>query len=317
MDASNPNEEDQVVIHDFSPRIRVYKSGRVERLRQVRIVPPSPDPDQNAAVLSKDVVVSPEMGVSVRIFVPAEARRSSLKQRKLPLLVYIHGGAFCLESAFSSTFHNYLNSLVSEANVIAVSIDYRLAPENPIPACYEDSWAVIQWVAAHQNGNGPEPWLNDHADFSRVFIAGDSAGANITHNMLVRIGSDPGPHPNPLKIGGAALVHPFFGNDEPDEIWECFCSDSAGIHDPRLNPAANPTRMESLPVERVVICLAGNDYLKERGVSYCEALKKSGWSGEVEIVETEGEGHAFHLFNQDSEKAFALLKRVASFLNGA
>ena len=39
--------------------------------------------------------------------------------------------------------------------------------------------------------------------------------------------------------------------------------------------------------------------LKERGLLFCETLRKSGWDGEVQIVETEGEEHVFHLFNPD------------------
>ncbi|KAJ6328146.1 hypothetical protein OIU77_009940 [Salix suchowensis] len=77
------------------------------------------------------------------------------------------------------------------------------APERPIPAAYEDSWA-----ASHSNGDGPEPWLRNHADFHRVFLGGDSSGANIAHNLAMAAG-------NPetgLDIGllGIALVHPYF-----------------------------------------------------------------------------------------------------------
>jgi hypothetical protein len=44
-------------------------------------------------------------------------------------------------------------------------------------------------------------------------------------------------------------------------------------------------------------------------------LKKSGWSGVVEIVETEGEDHVFHLFNPDCDKAVFMMKQVVSFIN--
>ncbi|CDP17008.1 unnamed protein product [Coffea canephora] len=58
---------------------------------------------------------------------------------KLPLLVYLHGGGFLIKSAFSPTYHAHLNVVVAEAGVVAVSINYRLAPEHPLPLVYEDS----------------------------------------------------------------------------------------------------------------------------------------------------------------------------------
>lgn len=101
-------------------------------------------------------------------------------------MVYFHGGGFCVHTAFSSTYNNYLNNLVSEANIIAVSVDYRRAPKNPVPCAHDDSWTAIKWVASHVDGDGPEDWLNHYADFQRVFFAGDSSGANIAHHMGVR-----------------------------------------------------------------------------------------------------------------------------------
>ncbi|KAK9138033.1 hypothetical protein Sjap_008627 [Stephania japonica] len=58
--------------------------------------------------------------------------------------------------------------------VVAVSVDYRLAPEHPLPIAYHDSWAALQWARSHSTGRGPgpEPWLNDHVDFDRVNLAG-------------------------------------------------------------------------------------------------------------------------------------------------
>ncbi|KAK2991494.1 hypothetical protein RJ640_016529 [Escallonia rubra] len=118
---------------------------------------PASDYHQTLAVRSKDIAIST---ASARLFLP----KTTEPNEKLPLLIYIHGGAF------SSAYHNYLSSLVEESNVIAVSIEYRLAPEPPIPACYEDCYAVMKWVAQHNNSGdrpGLDPWLNEHADLGR------------------------------------------------------------------------------------------------------------------------------------------------------
>jgi acetyl esterase/lipase len=99
-----------------------------------------------------------------------------------------------------------------------------------------------------------------------------------------------------------------------DESWIFVSPTTSGLDDFRYNPAAD-SRMASLGCTRVLICLAEKDALRQRGLFYYETLRKSGWGGEVEIVETEGEGHVFHLFNPNCDTAEALLKKLASFIN--
>ncbi|XP_062021987.1 2-hydroxyisoflavanone dehydratase-like [Rosa rugosa] len=295
------------VAHQFFPFFKVYKDGRVERFMPSEKHPPCDDP--SSSVRSKDVVISSEPVVSARVFMP---RIPNNPEKKLPLVVYIHGGGFSIASAFHSGYHKYVSSLVAKANVIAVSVDYRLAPEHPIPACYDDSWAVLKWVASHANGDGPDPWLNCHADLGRVFFAGDSAGANISHNMTSRVGSTGLPG---VRIVGVALVHPYFGGTEDDKMWLYMCPENGGLDDPRLKPAVEDLR--KLDCERVLVFVAGKDHLRERGTCYVEALKGSGWKGTVEIVEHEEERHVFHLMKPESEKAVDLMNRLVSFINQA
>ncbi|KAF4373460.1 hypothetical protein F8388_025154 [Cannabis sativa] len=67
--------------------------------------------------------------IGARLFLPLLPTNTN-NNKKLPILVYFHGGGFCFESAFSADHHQFLNSLVSEAKIIAVSVEYRLAPEH-------------------------------------------------------------------------------------------------------------------------------------------------------------------------------------------
>jgi acetyl esterase/lipase len=290
------------VVHEFR-FFRVYKDGRIEKFQSTHKIPPSDDPI--TGVRSKDVEISSQPAISARIFLP----KIQDPTRKLPVLFYCHGGGFCFLSAFSPLLHNYVSALAAEAEAIAVSVEYRLAPEHPIPACYEDSWAAFQWVASHANRNGPEQWLNDHADFQRVFLVGDSAGGNITHNMAVRAGSIQLPG---VKLGGAVLVHPYFGGTDDDKMWLYMCPENGGLDDPRLKPAAED--LARLACERVLVFVGEKDHLREVGWRYYEELKKSGWGGNVEMVENEGEDHCFHVDDLTQEKAVALIKRLASFI---
>ena len=314
------------VAYYFAPFLRVYTDGLVERLLGTDVVPPAMNSE--TGVSTKDVVIAPETGVSARLFKP----NSVNPEKRLPLLVYFHGGGFSLCSPYCSIYHNYLTSLVLEADIIAVSVAYRLAPENPVPAAYEDSWAALQWVVSHCNGQGSEPWLKDHADFQRVFLAGDSAGGNISHNLAVQAGVE---GLGGVKLQGICVVHPYFGRKSEDDVgkvddnasggrpdvrpgvdnwWLYACPTTSGFNDPRYNPAADE-RLWRLGCSKVLVCVAEKDALRERGWFYYETLGKSGWSGEVEIMETEGEGHVFHLFKPSCERAVTLMKRIVSFIN--
>ncbi|CAN0841256.1 Probable carboxylesterase 12 [Linum grandiflorum] len=108
------------------PLVRVYKNGTVERFKGTQTVPPSLS-DSKTTVQSKDVLYYLDQNLQARLYLPKETK----PDQKLPLLVYCHGGGFVLETAFSPTYHNYLNILVSEANVVAVSVDYRRARKIP------------------------------------------------------------------------------------------------------------------------------------------------------------------------------------------
>ncbi|KAL3730564.1 hypothetical protein ACJRO7_027564 [Eucalyptus globulus] len=85
---------------------------------------------------------------------------------RLPVLVYFHGGGFIDHSASSPIYHNHLNTLVAEANVIAISVNYRRAPEHPLP--YDDSWTALKWVASHSARNGLEEWLTSNANLKKA-----------------------------------------------------------------------------------------------------------------------------------------------------
>ncbi|KAE8721818.1 putative Alpha/beta-Hydrolases superfamily protein [Hibiscus syriacus] len=306
--ASNCSPEIAKVFVPSFPMFQVYKDGRVERLRETETVPPCDDPQ--LAVRSKDTPVSTL--TSARIFLPQTADPTA----KIPLLIYIHGGAFCLESPFSPTYHKYLTSVVNKAKVIAVSVEYRKAPEYKLPIAYDDVWTAIKWVALHAKRDGPEPWLNERADFDRVFLAGDSAGANIAHNMIMKASGASVDDLIRLRFVGLLLLNPYFTNHERDELIEFIFPTSSGWNDPMLNPGCDVDKLAAgLICERVLVCVADKDFLRERGVSYYEAVKKSGWNGVIEMAETQGEGHVFFLLKPDCEKAVDLMNRVSSFMN--
>ncbi|XP_059635573.1 probable carboxylesterase 2 [Cornus florida] len=314
------------IAYEFLPFLRVYKDGHVERLLGADSVPATTDPV--TGVSSKDLTIIPETNVSARLYLPNITTTTKGKViKKLPVLLYFHGGGFLVSSSSSPSYHNYLYKLVAEAQIVVVSVDFRRPPEHPLPAAYEDSWAALLWVASHRDCDGPEDWLNNYADFNRFFVAGETSGANIAHNLAMMAGGC-GSRLH-VEILGLALVHPSFWGSDPvgsegldpewkakmDGFWQMVFPSALENNDPRVNPVAEGApSLAGLGCRMVLVCLAEKDLLRDRAWLYYEALGRSGWTGVVEIHETEGEDHAFHLY-KESEKAKDLIKLLATFYN--
>ncbi|KAK8930691.1 putative carboxylesterase 2 [Platanthera zijinensis] len=297
------------ILHDFSPLFRQYKSGRVERLAGTAIAAPAPV-DPATGVATKRVVIDPITPVSACLYLPPNLQASS---GAVPLLLYFHGGAFCIQSAFSPIYHPHLTALAARANLLVVSVDYRLAPEHPLPAAYDDCWAAINWAFSRA-----DPWLADHGDLCRVFLAGDSAGANIAHRMALRAGAE-GTGP----FEGMALVHPYFWGSEAivgEGLWRTLCGGRKGLDEKWIDPAKEEEKaVMRMACRRVMVCVAERDMMRARGWAYSEMLKRSRWGGEVEIMEAKGERHLFHLVGQpvvDSKNIDELIGALVRFFNG-
>ncbi|KAK9077270.1 hypothetical protein SSX86_005607 [Deinandra increscens subsp. villosa] len=267
--------------------------------------PPTP----LTGVQSKDLFISPD--IKSRIFLPKLT--PSDPPQKLLLIIHVHGGAFCIGSPLSTLTHNFLTPLVSQTPAVAVSIGYRLAPEHPLPAAYHDCWTAFQWIASHAAGTGPDPWINDYVDTGRVFVTGESAGANLAHYITVQAGVNQ----TGLGIRGLIAVHPYFSEEKPDKLIRyLYPGSSCTDDDPKLNPRSDPD-LEKMGCPRVLVVVAEKDFLKPRGAEYKETLEGSKWGGKVELLENEGEDHFFHLFDPSSENAKGFLQTLISFIGSS
>lgn len=308
------------VVSDLSPFLIIRKNGEIQRLMGTETIHPSPEGEPKTGVKSKDVLICPETGVGARLYCP----RTAAFDRKIPIMIYFHGGAFFVQSAFSPTYQNFLNALAAESNIIIVSVEYRLAPENPLPIAYNDCWDAVQWVVSHSSRKGDEPWLNNFGNFSQLFFSGDSAGGNIAHRLGIRIGLD---GLDGADLSGLIMMNPYFWGKDPigseedligvkeimNKFWISACRTSTGSDDPWVNPCLDPD-ISRLGCDRVLVFVCEKDVLKHRGWLYYETLKRSGWGGEVGILEIEGEEHVFHLENSDTDKAKDMIKKVACFI---
>ncbi|XP_057518305.1 probable carboxylesterase 2 [Amaranthus tricolor] len=311
-----PTFKTSEIAYDISPYLIEYKDGTIQRLAGTEWVPPGFDPQTN--VTSEDIIIIPESGVSARIYRPS----TTIHNR--PILLYLHGGAFVIASPGLPYYHNFCNQLVQSTDIIIISLDYRRAPENPLPAAFHDSWAAIEWIAAHK----PDKWIHDGIDYHRLFIAGDSAGATMTHHIACKL-TDSGLGKQ-ISVEGVILIHPFFRGKDPigseindprkgvvDGWWNYVCRSDKGCDDPFINPFSDGApEIESVAGKRMIVLVAEEDVLKERGKYYYDGIVKSGWKGKVELFESKRKGHVFHIFDPDCDEAMELRRNLASFING-
>lgn len=118
----------------------------------------------NGEIETTHKIIEGENGeIPVRIYSPKSGE-------KMQALVFIHGGGFIAGSV--DVVENPCKLIAKKANAVVISVDYRLAPENPFPAGMTDCFDVIKWVY----NNGEE--IN--VDSNKIGVAGDSAGGNLS-----------------------------------------------------------------------------------------------------------------------------------------
>ncbi len=217
------------------------------------------------------IVATPSGPVRVRIYRPHGATAT------MPAVVFCHGGGFVLCDVDSHD--GFCRALARYTESVVVSVDYRLAPENPAPAAAEDAVAAFCWVVATAHDLG--------VDAARVAVAGDSAGGNLAAvtavvcrerglpmpaaQILLYPVIDPVGDSASYRTRGtgcmttAAAMHWYWrnylgGNDLPDPAY--LVAPAGAASHAGLPPAA--------------VLTAGLDPLHDEGVGYARTLRSAG-----------------------------------------
>jgi acetyl esterase/lipase len=123
-------------------------------------------------VTTEDRIVPGSEGapdVAIRVYKPTD------RPADLPALLWIHGGGYILGSVEQDDMR--AKTMTLEGKCVTVSVEYRLAPENPFPAPLEDCYAALKWTASHAG--------EFSIDKNRIAIGGASAGGGLAAGLAL------------------------------------------------------------------------------------------------------------------------------------
>ncbi|MGZ4267623.1 MAG: alpha/beta hydrolase [Solirubrobacteraceae bacterium] len=220
------------------------------------------------------------------------------------LLVFFHGGGFVVGGL--DTHDLPCRLLCRHAGAHVLSVEYRKAPEFPLPAAYDDGDAAFAWALEHAAELGADP--------ARVAVGGDSAGATISAIVAGRAAREGRPGPV-FQL----LIYP--GTDRSqrrpsrDLFREGFFLTDAQIEWFARHFATSGEEPVSLFDEDLsgqgpaYVVTAGFDPLRDEGEAYAAALRVAG--NAVAVRRFEGQIHGFINFAGVSRSAREALIEVA------
>lgn len=238
-------------------------------------------------------------------------------------LLYIHGGAYVVGSPRS---HRSLTVRLAElTGCVVLAIDYRLMPEHPRLAGIEDCRAAYRWLLA----NGP-----DGAQPARtVFVAGDSAGGNLTLALLAWVrdqglrAPDAAVALSPATDSTAAspslksnlatdpMLGPLFAplTRVPRTLllWGAWLQNRINPRDPRVSPVYGD--LSRLPP--VLVQVSGCEMLRDDGRRWVNRARAAGSPARLQVWDHMI--HVWQLFNPELPEANQALDEIARFLAAA
>jgi acetyl esterase len=251
--------------------------------------------------------------VSVKIYRPQGAAGA------MPVLLFTHGAGWVFGDAH--THDRLVRELATRAQATAVFVNYSLSPEAKYPTAIEEIYAVLEWIGEH----GAEHDL----DASRIAVAGDSVGGNMTAALTIMAKQRGGP-----RIAAQLLYYPvtdasfdtgsyhqfaagyWLSRDAMQWYWDQYTADPAQRAEITASPLrASAEQLSGLPQALVIVGEA--DPLRDEGEAYAARLRSAGVP--VTAERYEGIIHDFVMVNamRDTQAAKAATAQGGEFLRSA
>jgi acetyl esterase len=213
------------------------------------------------------------------------------------VLFFIHGGVWIV-----GNFDNHkrlLRDLVVKSGQVGVFVEYTPLPQAKFPTQLDETYAALEWVAAHGEEIG--------ADGNRIAVAGNSVGGNMTAAISLMAKDRKGP-----KIAYQVLLVPATDASVDTESykkfadgyflsrafmkygWDLYAPDVKTRDNPYVSPV-RATKVELTGLPPALVITAENDPLRDEGEAYARKLTDAGVP--VAVVQYNGTIHDFVALN--------------------
>jgi acetyl esterase/lipase len=260
-----------------------------------------------------EVTGGPTGSVRARIVKPAGATGP------LPVIVYIHGAGWVFGNAH--THDRLVRELAVGANAAVVFPEYDLSPEARYPVTIEQNFTVARWVVTDGASKG--------LDTSRIAVAGDSVGGNMTAALTLMAKERGG-----VPLAAQVLFYPvtdasfdtpsyhqfaegyFLSRDAMQWFWDQYTTDPGQRAEITASPLrATTEQLTGLPPALIITGEA--DVLRDEGEAYANKLRQAG----VPVTATRYQAiiHDFVMLNalRQTSAAEAAITQEIDFLTKA
>ena len=239
-------------------------------------------PARDLAVIRDLSCPGPDGDIPLRFYDAKESREAG------PCVVFIHGGGFVIGDR--DVYNALCTEIAYRLDLPVVSVEYRLAPEDPFPAAPDDCEAAARWVASSPDALG----LN----ITGLVITGDSAGGNLTIVTTNQLVNDPADVPVIVQAPIYPVASDVSKHRSRKDFGEGYLLTGAAMNWFTEQYAADPEDPRNLPMigdcsntPPTVVCTAGLDPLRDSGREYAAHLIEQGT--EVVYLEFPGIIHGF------------------------